>query len=196
MNAVKGEKMAEKILVVDASRHQSDMADAVLTAVREVIENHGMVMEICALGRDDIAGCIGCGKCIRRRVCIKDDAVNRCNACTWDGLLVLFDVLYEQPDEQAVRFLKRLFYSHSESWHYVPGACVGIDRFGSVKGACRQIEDLFALADMTIITRASGTSAHDQAGTAILLDHFVQAAAGMQKKIPGVPIERLDGFVR
>ena len=125
-----------------------------------------------------------------------DDAVNQCNACMWDGMLVLFDVLYEQPDEQAVRFLKRLFYSHSEGWHYVPAACIGLARMGSVKEACRRIEDLFALADMTIVTRAHGTSGSDSAQMNILLDHFMQAVNGMQNRKPCTEIPNLDGFVR
>ncbi|MDD6726954.1 MAG: hypothetical protein PUE16_06450 [Lactimicrobium massiliense] len=188
--------MAEKVLVIDASRHLGGAADEALTYVKKTIESSDVTVEICSLGRDDIAGCIGCGKCIRRRVCIMDDAVNQCNACMWDGMLVLFDVLYEQPDEQAVRFLKRLFYSHSEGWHYVPAACIGLARMGSVKEACRRIEDLFALADMTIVTRAHGTSGSDSVQMDILLDHFLQAVNGMQNRKPCTEIPNLDGFVR
>ncbi|MEE8807848.1 MAG: hypothetical protein SOI44_05450 [Lactimicrobium sp.] len=188
--------MAEKILVVNASRQEGSAAVDAFAFMKEKIEEKDMIVDICALGKEDIAGCIGCGKCIRRRVCIIPDAVNQCNACMWDGLLVLFDVLYDQPDEQAVRFSKRLFYSHSESWHYVPAACIGNARFGQVKDACRQIEDLFALTDMTLIARPYGTSMQNKDDMLILLDHFLQSVSCMHDKKPGVEIPHLDGFVR
>ena len=110
-----------------------------------------------------VHACTSCGKCIRQRKCIFEDAVNRIalEIEKSDALIIGSDVFYGEPDEQTVCFLQRLFRSASEKMTGKPASVILHARSGKGDQAFNEICSWFHYADMPVITSFNCYTVHN-----------------------------------
>ena len=65
-----------KVLLVNGSGHAKGCTYTALEEVAGALEKNGIETEIIQVGVDPIAGCIGCGACLKTGKCFREDGVN------------------------------------------------------------------------------------------------------------------------
>ena len=135
------EKM--KILLINGCIEQNELKDAVC----EVLQQRGLDV-MCVDLDHAVAGCITCGKCIRKRYCVLDEELGR-NVLYEGviGVMILCRVQYERPDRNLVSYLKRMMYSRCERFDRMPYAIVYVSRNMQEKPSM-EIDDLMARGNM------------------------------------------------
>ena len=65
-----------KVLLVNGSGHAKGCTYTALEEVAGALEKNGIETEIIQVGVEPIAGCIGCGACLKTGKCFREDGVN------------------------------------------------------------------------------------------------------------------------
>ncbi|MBQ2803437.1 MAG: flavodoxin family protein [Lachnospiraceae bacterium] len=65
-----------KVLLVNGSARQEGCTYTALMEVAGALQKHGIETELIQVGTQPIAGCIGCGACIKTGRCFREDGVN------------------------------------------------------------------------------------------------------------------------
>ena len=78
-----------KVLLVNGSGHAKGCTYTALEEVAGALEKNGIETEIIQVGVEPIAGCIGCGACLKTGKCFREDGVNEFveKAKTADGVV-------------------------------------------------------------------------------------------------------------
>lgn len=78
-----------KVLLVNGSGHAKGCTYTALEEVAGALEKNGIETEIIQVGVEPIAGCIGCGACLKTGKCFREDGVNEFveKAKTADGFV-------------------------------------------------------------------------------------------------------------
>ncbi len=124
---------------------------AIEDRLSEMFAEAGIGLSVIRLS-GEVRGCIGCGKCYRRRQCMINDPVNDAvrEAETADGLFVLCEAVYSDVDENIHRFMKRLFNCASDVFSSKPAACAVIS--ASQKHICEKLIRYFEQGNMPVVT--------------------------------------------
>lgn len=99
-----------KVMILDFA---SD--SAAVRRLTDAVQRTGNEAVLLAV-KDDLQGCIGCGKCWKKRKCIREDAVNEAASLLQEceGMILIVPEYYRHPSAASLRFLQRLYYSASD----------------------------------------------------------------------------------
>lgn len=94
--AKKGEKM--KVLLINGSPHENGCTFTALHRIAETLELQDVSTEIFHIGKTPVGGCMDCGYCAEKKICVIDDCVNRALKksggsrwlCIWNAGLLCF----------------------------------------------------------------------------------------------------------
>lgn len=151
-----------KVLLVNGSGHVEGCTYTALEEVAGALEKNGIETEIIQVGVDPIAGCIGCGACLKTGKCFREDGVNEFveKAKTADGFVFGSPVHYASASGMITSFLDRAFYGKSALFQGKPGACVVSCRRGGASAAFDQLNKYFTINCMPVVSSQYWNQVH------------------------------------
>jgi multimeric flavodoxin WrbA len=151
-----------KVLLVNGSGHAKGCTYTALEEVAGALEKNGIETEIIQVGVEPIAGCIGCGACLKTGKCFREDGVNEFveKAKTADGFVFGSPVHYASASGMITSFLDRAFYGKSALFQGKPGACVVSCRRGGASAAFDQLNKYFTINCMPVVSSQYWNQVH------------------------------------
>lgn len=101
-----------KVLMVNGSPHEKGCVFTALTEIAETLKNNDVESDIFWIGNKPLAGCMGCGACIGKRSCFRDDTVNDFvgRMDEYDGFIFGTPVHYAAASGAMTSFMNRVFF--------------------------------------------------------------------------------------
>ena len=155
-----------KVLLLNGSPHEKGCTYRALCEVAKTLEEDGIQTEIFQIGKEPIAGCLGCGACRKTGKCVTQDKVTEFveKAKEADGFIFGSPVYYASIAGSLVSFLNRAFYQGAKHFAYKPaGAVVSSRRAGSTT-AFDALNKYFTIANMPIVSSNYWNEVHGANG--------------------------------
>lgn len=155
-----------KVLLVNGSPHEKGCTYRALKEVEKVLMESGVQTEIYQIGKQPIAGCLGCGACRKLGKCVTDDCVQAFieKAKDADGFIFGSPVYYASISGSLTAFLNRAFYSGGKHLAYKPaGAVVSSRRAGSTT-AFDALNKYFTINNMPVVSSNYWNEVHGANG--------------------------------
>lgn len=151
-----------KVLLVNGSPREQGCTYAALCEVARALNGCGVETEIVQVGAAPVAGCIGCGACLKTGRCFVDDDVNAFveKAKDADGFVFGSPVHYAAASGALTSFLDRAFYGKSAVFAGKPGAAVVSCRRGGASAAFDQINKYFTISGMPVVSSQYWNQVH------------------------------------
>jgi multimeric flavodoxin WrbA len=145
-----------KVLLVNGSPHESGTTSRALKEICEVLNEENIETEIFWLGKEPVAGCIGCMHCRKNPGgCFRNDLVNEFLKKARDAAGFIFGspVHFAAASGSVTSFLDRVFYSaDKEIFRLKPAAVVTAARRAGATSAYAQLIKYLGINEMTIIS--------------------------------------------
>lgn len=151
-----------KVLLLNGSPKANGCTYTALCEVAGALEKNGIETEIVQVGMAPIAGCIGCGACMRTGKCFMEDGVNEFveKAKQADGFVFGTPVHYAAASGAVTSFLDRAFYGKSAAFAGKPGAAIVSCRRGGAASAFDQLNKYFTISNMPIVSSQYWNQVH------------------------------------
>lgn len=151
-----------KVLLVNGSPREQGCTYAALCEVAGALNGCGVDTQIVQIGAAPVAGCIGCGACLKTGRCFVDDGVNAFveKAKEADGFVFGSPVHYAAASGALTSFLDRAFYGKSAVFAGKPGAAVVSCRRGGASAAFDQINKYFTISGMPVVSSQYWNQVH------------------------------------
>lgn len=166
-----------KVILVNGSPHEKGCTYTALTEVEKTLNKEGIETEIMWLGNDPVAGCIGCGACLKSGRCFRNDVVNTFieKMSQADGFVFGSPVHFASASGELTSFMDRAFYGRGSLVAGKPAAAVVSCRRGGATAAFDQINKYFSISNMPIVTSQYWNQVHGNTP-----EQVVQDEEGMQ----------------
>lgn len=166
-----------KVILVNGSPHENGCTYTALTEVEKTLNKEGIETEILWLGKEPVAGCIGCGACLKSGRCFRDDVVNTFieKMSQADGFVFGSPVHFASASGELTSFMDRAFYGRGSLVAGKPAAAVVSCRRGGATAAFDQINKYFSISNMPIVTSQYWNQVHGNTP-----EQVVQDEEGMQ----------------
>ena len=101
-----------KVLLVNGSPHKEGCVFTALTEIADALKGEGVDSELFWVGNQSVAGCVGCGACVSKRRCFRNDRVNEFVEMMddYDGFVFGTPVHYAAASGAMTSFLDRIFF--------------------------------------------------------------------------------------
>ncbi len=101
-----------KVLLVNGSPHKEGCVFTALTEIADTLRGEGVASTLFWVGNQPVAGCIGCGVCVGKRRCFRNDRVNEFVEMMddYDGFVFGTPVHYAAASGAMTSFLDRVFF--------------------------------------------------------------------------------------
>lgn len=101
-----------KVLLVNGSPHKEGCVFTALTEIADTLKEEGVDSTLFWVGNQPVAGCIGCGACVGKRRCFRNDRVNEFVEMMddYDGFVFGTPVHYAAASGAITSFLDRVFF--------------------------------------------------------------------------------------
>ncbi len=142
-----------KVLLVNGSGHEHGCTYTALAEVAKALNANGVETEIYWIGKNQVAGCMGCWACKKTKKCVLDDGVNEFveKAAQFDGYVFGSPVYYASAAGALVSFMDRVFYSGGKHLAYKPAAAVVSCRRAGASTTFDVINKYFTINNMQIV---------------------------------------------
>lgn len=145
-----------KVLLVNGSPHKDGCVHTALSEIAVELKVNGVESEIFWVGNKPIAGCIGCGSCIGKRRCFRDDSVNEFveKMDCYNGFIFGTPVHYAAASGAMTSFLDRVFFIDEFNGEYFagkPGAAIATCRRSGGSAALDQMTKYLTDCNMPIV---------------------------------------------
>ena len=143
-----------KVILVNGSPKGKGCTYTALCEAEKALNANGVETEIFWLGKDALAGCIGCGACFKTGKCFRNDCVVDfvAKAKDADGFIFGSPVHYAAASGALTSFMDRAFYSGGSFLKGKPAAAVVSCRRGGASAAFDQINEYFTINSMPIVS--------------------------------------------
>lgn len=143
-----------KVILVNGSPHQKGCTYTALKEVEKALNNNGIETELFWLGTKSIAGCIGCGNCLKTGKCFVDDKVNEFlkKVPSTDGFVFGTPVHFAATSGMLSSFMDRVFYGRRNLFSNKLGAGVVSCRRGGASATLDEINKYFGISNMPIVS--------------------------------------------
>lgn len=161
-----------KVLLVNGSPHKNGCTYTALMEIKETLEKNGVDTEIMWLGIEPIAGCIGCGKCLKDGKCFRNDIVNKFleKVPEVDGFIFGTPVHFASSSGAITSFMDRAFYGRRQLFSNKLASAVVSCRRGGATAAFDQINKYFSMNNMPIVTSQYWNMVHGNKPEDVLKD--------------------------
>ena len=151
-----------KVILVNGSPKKNGCTYTALTEVAGALEENGIETEIFHVGNKPLAGCMGCGACLKTGKCFMDDTVNEFveKAKEADGFVFGSPVHYAAASGAITSFLDRAFYGKGSVFAGKPGASVVSCRRGGASAAFDQLNKYFTISSMPVVSSQYWNQVH------------------------------------
>lgn len=166
-----------KVILVNGSPHEKGCTYTALTEVEKTLNKEGIETEMRWLGNEPVAGCIGCGACLKSGRCFRNDVVNTFieKMSQADGFVFGSPVHFASASGELTSFMDRAFYGRGSLVAGKPAAAVVSCRRGGATAAFDQINKYFSISNMPIVTSQYWNQVHGNTP-----EQVVQDEEGMQ----------------
>lgn len=166
-----------KVILVNGSPHEKGCTYTALTEVEKTLNKEGIETEMLWLGNEPVAGCIGCGACLKSGRCFRNDVVNTFieKMSQADGFVFGSPVHFASASGELTSFMDRAFYGRGSLVAGKPAAAVVSCRRGGATAAFDQINKYFSISNMPIVTSQYWNQVHGNTP-----EQVVQDEEGMQ----------------
>ena len=161
-----------RVILVNGSPHQNGCTYTALNQVEKVLNNNGIETEIFWLGAKPIAGCIGCGNCLKSGKCFVDDKVNEFleKVPKADGFIFGTPVHFAASSGILSSFMDRVFYGRRNLFANKLGAAVVSCRRGGASTAFDEINKYFGISNMPIVSSQYWNMVHGNKPEEVMQD--------------------------
>ena len=156
-----------KVLLVNGSPHKNGCTNRALEEVAKALEAEGVEAEVFWVGAKSVGGCIACGGCNTKGVCVLDEKVAeaRAKAAEADGFVFGGAVHYAHADANLLGFMDRLFYSNGRAgepnvFAHKPAAAVVSARRAGTTVSFDDINRFFTVSQMPIVSSYYWNNVH------------------------------------
>lgn len=170
-----------KVLLVNGSPNKEGCTYTALSEVASTLNAEGIETEIFHIGKNPIAGCLGCQKCIELKRCVFDDVVNKClvELHKFDGFIFGTPVYWASANGAMSAFMDRLFIAEmcteKNAFYMKPAAAVVSARRAGTTATFDQINKYFTMSQMPIVSSQYWNMVHGNTP-----DEVRQDAEGLQ----------------
>jgi multimeric flavodoxin WrbA len=143
-----------KVLLINGSPHKEGCTYTALSEIATSLKSQNIDSQIYWLGKDAIAGCIGCRVCSTTGKCFVNDSVNEVAALceTIDGFIFGSPVHYASASGFITPFMDRLFYAHGDKLTNKPAAAIVSCRRAGSTAALDQLNKYFTINCMPVVS--------------------------------------------
>ena len=143
-----------KIILVNGSPKEKGCTYTALREVEKSLNENGIQTEIFWIGNKPVAGCIGCGSCLKTGKCYVDDKVNEFleKVPTTDGFIFGSPVHFAAISGMLSSFMDRCFYGRKKLFSNKLGAGVVSCRRAGATSALDEINKYFTISNMPIVS--------------------------------------------
>lgn len=143
-----------KVILVNGSPHAKGCTYTALQEVAGSLEKNNIETEIFQLGSKPIAGCIGCGVCLRTGKCFQEDVVNEFleRAGSADGFVFGSPIHFAAVSGAISSFMDRVFYGKGTLFAGKPAAGVVSCRRGGATAGLDEFNKYFTISCMPIVS--------------------------------------------
>lgn len=161
-----------KVILVNGSPKEKGCTYTALCEVAGALQKNGIETELFWVGAASVAGCIGCGVCLKNGSCFVDDAVNAFveRAKEADGFVFGTPVHFAAASGAMTSFLDRAFYGKGAVFAGKPGAAVVSCRRGGASAAFDQMNKYFTISNMPIVSSQYWNQVHGNTPEEVLKD--------------------------
>lgn len=145
-----------KVLLVNGSPHKDGCVHTALSEIAVTLKAEGVESTIFWVGNQPVAGCIGCGACVGKRNCFRNDKVNEFVKIMdeYDGFVFGTPVHYAAASGAMTSFLDRVFMIDEYNGDHCagkPAAAVATCRRSGATAALDQMNKYMADCNMPIV---------------------------------------------
>ncbi len=143
-----------KVILVNGSPHEKGCTFTALSEVEKSLNVNGVETEIFWLGNKPVAGCIGCGNCLKTGECFMDDKVNEFleKVPTTDGFIFGTPVHFAASSGMLSSFMDRVFYGRRALFSNKLASAVASCRRGGATATIDEINKYFGISNMPIVS--------------------------------------------
>ena len=142
-----------KVLLINGSPNAQGNTWTALNEVADALEKHRVETELLYLGKQPIAGCIACYKCVKAGKCVFDDQVNQVieKLDSYDGIIICSPVYFAGPNGHLCAFLDRLFWAGGKRLAGKLAAAVVCCRRGGASAALDRLNRYLTYSNMCVV---------------------------------------------
>ncbi len=161
-----------KVLLINGSPHQNGCTYTALKEVEGALNINCIETEIMWLGIKPIAGCIGCGNCLKKGKCFVDDIVNEFleKVPSTDGFVFGTPVHFAACSGMLSSFMDRVFYGRRKLFSNKVAAAVASCRRGGATATLDEINKYFGMNNMPIVSSQYWNMVHGSKPEDVLKD--------------------------
>ena len=161
-----------KVILVNGSPHQHGCTYTALKEVEKTLNKNGVETEMFWLGTKTIAGCIGCGKCLKDGKCFVDDKVNEFldKVPNADGFVFGTPVHFAASSGMLSSFMDRAFYGRKKLFSNKVATAVVSCRRGGATSALDEVNKYFSISNMPIVSSQYWNIVHGNKPDEVLKD--------------------------
>lgn len=145
-----------KVLLVNGSPHKDGCVSTALSEIADTLKSEGIDSTPFWVGNQPVAGCIGCGACVGKRSCFRNDKVNEFVKMIddYDGFVFGTPVHYAAASGAMTSFLDRAFFINEFNGdHFAgkPAAAIATCRRSGATAALDQMNKYMTDCNMPIV---------------------------------------------
>lgn len=145
-----------KVLLVNGSPHKDGCVSTALSEIADTLKSEGIDSTTFWVGNQPVAGCIGCGACVGKRSCFRNDKVNEFVKMMddYDGFVFGTPVHYAAASGAMTSFLDRVcFIDEFNGDHFAgkPAAAIATCRRSGATAALDQMNKYMADCNMPVV---------------------------------------------
>ncbi len=143
-----------KVILVNGSPKEKGCTYTALKEVEKQLKENGIETEIFWIGVKPIAGCIGCGNCIKTGKCFQDDKVNEFleKVPLVDGFVFGTPVHFAASSGALSSFMDRAFYGRRNLFSNKVASAVVSCRRGGATAALDEVNKYFTISNMPVVS--------------------------------------------
>lgn len=140
-----------KVLLLNGSPDAFGCINEGLKVMSKIFESENIDYEIVQIGKNPIAGCIGCASCRKTGECFRKDIANEIanKLKEADGFVIGSPVYYSSPNGSLLALLDRVFYQAS-GLEFKVGASIVSCRRGGASSTFDMLNKYFLISNMPI----------------------------------------------
>ena len=145
-----------KVLLVNGSPHKDGCVRTALSEIATALDKEDVKSDVFWIGNQALAGCIGCGSCIGKRKCFREDVVSQFVQImdNYDGFIFGTPVHYAGASGGLTSFLDRVFFIdefNGEHFAGKPAAAIATCRRSGATAALDQLNKYMTDCNMPIV---------------------------------------------
>lgn len=161
-----------KVILVNGSPHTKGCTYTALREVEGALNKNGIETEIFQLGNKPVAGCIGCGNCLKTGKCFVEDNVNEFleKVPEADGFVFGTPVHFAASSGMLSSFMDRAFYGRKNLFSNKVAAAVTSCRRGGATATLDEVNKYFGISNMPIVSSQYWNMVHGNKPEEVLKD--------------------------